>query len=120
MTVTNQNASIYRGDTALLSIELTAADGQPFVLDPSDTVKYRVARNWYAAEEEALISKDLADGITFTDNVAAIEITSTDSNLFPGLYYHELKVETTDPDRSTAMVGTFIVRKALRMVPAAP
>jgi hypothetical protein len=116
MTVTNQNAVIYRGNTAILQVTLTDSDGDPYAPGGGAVVRYRISRNWYDMEEAALVVKGLGTGITILAGVATIDITAEETELEPGLYYHELKI-TDGPDVSTSMVGTVIVKKSLTMVP---
>jgi hypothetical protein len=114
MTTTNQNASIRRGDTASLDVTLTDSAGEPYTPGVGAELKYRIARNWHTPENEALVLKALGQGISVANSIATIEISETDSDLDPGIYYHELKI-IHSPDVSTAMTGTVIIRKALRM-----
>jgi hypothetical protein len=115
MTTTNQNAFIRRGDTASIDVTLTDAAGEPYDVNGiGGELKYRIARNWHTPENEALVLKSLGNGITAAGNIATVEISEADSDLDPGVYYHELKIIKT-PDVSTAMTGTVIIRKALKM-----
>lgn len=115
MTITNQNAMIYRGDTALLEVTLTTADGTPYNPGIGGELKYRLSRDWHTPEADALVSKSLGSGITVVDNVATISLDEDDTDLDPGIYHHELKIVLA-PDVTTAMVGTVVIKKAMNMV----
>lgn len=114
MTTTNQNAFIRRGDTASIDVALTDAYGAPYDPGIGGELKYRISRNWHTPENEALVLKSLSDGITVDGTTATIEITEEDSDLAPGVYYHELKI-IKSPDVSTTMTGNVIIKKALKM-----
>lgn len=115
MTISNQNASIYRGDTAMLAVTLTTEDGAPYSPGIGATLKYRISRDWHTPEAEALVSKTVGSGITVNGSIATINLLETDTDLEPGVYHHELKVILA-PDVSTAMTGTVLIRKAMNMV----
>jgi hypothetical protein len=117
MTITNQNVKIYRGNSATLNVTLETAEGGAYVPAPGDEVKYRLSRNATSPEAEALVSKDLVSGITILASVATIELSSDNTDLEPGIYYHELKIIDPPSDVSTAMVGTVIIKPALNMDP---
>jgi hypothetical protein len=121
MTIPNQNAIVYRANTAQLLITLTMADGTPYNPAIDAEIKYRIARNWHTPEADALVSKSNAvgEGITVAGQIATIELSATDTDLEPGLYHHELKIIKA-PDISTSMTGTVVVRKAMKMVTPAP
>lgn len=114
MTITNQDVDLFRGDSALLEISLTDANGDPFVLTAGGTIKYRVANTAHASEDEVLIRKELGAGIDLFDGVAEITLLSEDCDLTPQSYYHELKIYDQG-DVATAMTGNFLVRQSLRM-----
>jgi hypothetical protein len=114
MTITNQNVDVFRGDTALLEISLTDANGDPFALTAGGTIKYRVANSAHASEDEALIRKELGSGIDLISGVAEVSLLTDDTDLDPQSYYHELKIYDQG-DVATAMTGNFQVRQALSM-----
>lgn len=114
MTITNQDVDVYRGDSALLEIQLTDANGDPFALTAGGTLKYRVAPTAHASEDETLIRKELGAGIDLLDGVAEVTLLSEDTDIIPQDYYHELKIYDLG-DVATSMTGNFKVRWALRM-----
>jgi hypothetical protein len=115
MTQVNQNAKVYRGDSALFQVTLTTEDGGDYVYAPGDELNYRIARNAHSPENESLVMKSLGNGLTILDSVASIDLTTEDTDLEPGLYYHELKIIDPPTERSTAMTGTVIIKPSLRM-----
>jgi hypothetical protein len=117
MTIQNQNVKIYRGDSAQLKVTLSTAAGDPYTPAPGDEVKYRISRNSDSPLAEFFVSKELNAGITILASIATIDLTITDTDLEPGLYYHELKIVDPPSERATAMIGTVIIKPALDMVP---
>lgn len=120
MTITNQNVKIYRRDSARLTVTLTTAEDVPYEPAPGDEVCYRLARNATTPEADALVSKSLVSGITILAGVATIDLSEDDTDLEPGLYYHELKIIDPPSDRSTAMIGTVVIKPSLNMDTPAP
>jgi hypothetical protein len=116
VTVSNQDTTISRGDSALLNISLTDANGAPFSLTPGGSIKYRMANNPHSGDDETHIRKDLTTGITLVGGVASVPILPEETNLPPNIYYHELKVfDVNGVDISTAMTGAFIIKQSLQL-----
>lgn len=113
MTITNQDVDIYCGDSALLEVSLTDANGDPFALSAGGTIKYRVANSAHAEVGEFLIEKELGAGIDLQDGVASITLLTEDTDITPQDYYHEIKV-FDQGDVATAMTGNFKIRQSLR------
>jgi hypothetical protein len=120
MTITNQNVKIYRGNNAQLKVTLTTAEGDEYAPSPGDEVKYRLTRNAHSPEEESFISKELDAGITIAGGIATIELSPTETDLDPGIYYHELKIVDPPLEKSTGMVGTVVIKPSLRMEAVTP
>ena len=115
MTITNQNIKLYRGDTAQVAVTLTQADGSPFDPSINAVLKWRLTDNAHSSEDEAHVRKELGEGITLAaGGVINILLTAADTDLDPGLYYHELKI-FDEGDVATAMTGFLVVRHALQL-----
>ncbi len=114
MTVTNQNFKVYRGDTWILHVDLTEADGSPYDPTLEAVIRWRLATSPHATEAEALVRKSLGDGIAVVEGGVDIILESGDTDQKPGLYYHELKV-WDEGDVATAMTGNMVVRRAVPM-----
>lgn len=112
MTVANQTVRLYRANSAAVAVTVTQADGTPYA--GAGVFRWRVALSPYALESEALVRKMSGDGIAFADGVATITLTSADTDLYPGLYYHELRV-WDGSDVATVMTGAFVVKRSLQM-----
>jgi hypothetical protein len=114
MTVTNQDASIYRGDSAKIFVAVTAADGTPLDQTVDATYQYRMSPTSHTPDVDCLIKKELGAGLSLATGGVNVALSSIDTDQPPGIYYHELKVYNAG-DVSTAMVGAFIIRKALQL-----
>jgi hypothetical protein len=114
MTITSQNVTIYAGDSQTVAVTLTDANGDPFALSANGVIKYRVAETSHDSDDPEIL-KELNAGIAMDGNVAEVTLTSDDTNLPPGIYYHEMKVYDQG-DVSTAMTGAVVVRNALSMM----
>lgn len=114
MTIRNQNVKVYRSNSALLSVAVTHADGTPY--DPSlgAQFRYRMALTSHADDSEAYVQKSLGKGIATITGGVNITLNPEDTDFDPGIYYHELQV-TDGSDKSTAMVGAFVIKKSVRM-----
>lgn len=114
-----QNFTLYRGDSKTLIIQCRDATGAVFDLTDS-TIKWWLARNPYSVGEDVLIAKSSAanDGIIIrvpaTSGVIEVALNERDTDLEPGLFYHELKTFLNDAI-ATSMRGTVYVRDTLNM-----
>ena len=118
MTIRNQDVKVNRGDSVVLFIALTQADGTPFDPTLNAVIKWRMVDTSHDLDEDAWIRKDLGSGITVVNTPVKgvnVDLSEDDTNLVPGIYYHELKVWDVN-DVTTATTGAFIVRKAVVMV----
>lgn len=114
MTQRNQNVRVYRGNSVSLTVGITQADGTAY--DPSleAQFRYRMAKTSHASDAETLIRKSLGDGIENVEGGVRITVDAAETNLEPGIYYHELRVGDVG-DVFTVMVGAFIIKQALQM-----
>jgi hypothetical protein len=116
MTATNQDFRVYAGDSAVLDVTLSTADGTPLQLDDTVHLKWLMTR-YPQDESKAVIVKTLGDGIEKVDAGVAISLVNNDTAGLPfGAYRHELKI-WNGPDTNTAMVGTAVIMKCVRMGP---
>lgn len=116
MTAVNQLCTVYRGNSATLSIDVTQADGTPLDLTLGAILKYRMATTSHALEENCLIKKELGNGLSVVPGGVSVTLSTLDTDFEPGIYYHTLKVFNAG-DVSTAMVGAFVIRKTSRWGP---
>lgn len=84
--VVNNNISIIRGDSATITLSVTDANGDPYVILPTDTVTMMVRQN---PNSDAVISK------TFTD--ATLTIAPADTSALPcGTYVYDVQLVHED------------------------
>ena len=84
--VVNNNISIIRGDSATITLSVTDAQGEPYVILPTDTVTMMVRQT---PNSEAVISK------TFTD--ATLNIAPADTSSLPcGNYVYDVQLVHED------------------------
>jgi hypothetical protein len=115
VTVRNQNVKVYRANSASLSVAVTQADGTEYDPTLGVQLRYRVALTSHADDSDAMVQKSLGAGIV-SNGTGGVTITLNpgDTDFDPGVYYHELQV-IDGTDKSTAMTGAFVVKKAVRM-----
>ncbi len=114
MTVRNQNVKIYRANSAVLSVAVTQADGTAYDPTLGAQFRYRMALTSHADDSEALVQKSVGAGIASITGGVAITLNPEDTDFDPGVYYHELQV-IDGVDKSTAMTGAFVIKRAVRM-----
>ena len=115
MTARNQNFKVYRGNSAVLSVMLTMADGSAYdPTIPNITMRWRLSRTSHSPESEALSRKSDSDGISIIAGGVEIVLNSEDTDFIPGVYYHELKIWDGE-DVDTAMTGFAIISGSIPM-----
>lgn len=111
MAVTNQNASLYAGDNAILNYAITDESGNPLDLSGS-TLTYTIsARDGFPA----LVTKTTGSGIVVTDAVGgllAVSLSSSDTTALQGMLWQQLVMTDSVGEISTLSTGviTFNVR----------
>jgi hypothetical protein len=118
MTMRNQNAKIYRANSAVLTIAVTMADGTPYDPSLNAILRWRMSKTANSAEANALARKSFGNGISFAtdgkDGIVNVELDPADTDFPSGIYYHELKVEDVG-DVNTSMTGFIIIRPSVSM-----
>jgi hypothetical protein len=115
---TNQNFTMYRGESQIIFIEVDTSSGGSF--DPAgSTFQWWVARSPYsiANDDGVLIKKSTTVGnIDLVTKGVNVTIDAADTvNMQPNIYYHELKILLPGGGVSVATVGNMILRPALDM-----
>lgn len=114
MTAVNQNFKCYAGNSHVIHVALTQADGSPFDPTIGATLRWRMTQfPW--DDTKSVVQKEWGNGIaSASDGGINITMSSTDMDLKPGLYYHELKVWDGD-DVNTALVGYIVIKPSAQM-----
>jgi hypothetical protein len=107
----NQNFDMYIGESKVVFIALTNADGTPF--NPAGaTMEWWLSRTVHS---EKTIRKTLSSGLAVSPGGVNIILESEDTyDLKPEIWYHELKI-TMPSGLSVATVGAVHLRPALDM-----
>lgn len=97
--IKNNKISMTRGDTLKCKINVTGADGQPYIPSPEDKILFAVKRN--ANETECLFKVDI---IPTEDGTCILHIKPEDTkNLEFGTYKYDVSITLSNGD-----VHTFI------------
>ncbi len=112
--LSGQNFRMYRGNSQLINVALSHEDGTPYDPGLGAQIKWRLTKNAHSSDEDSLISKSLGNGINQISGGVAIVIDAQDSDIAPGIYYHEMKVWDSG-DVATAFIGHALVRSTVRM-----
>ena len=111
MSKRNQDFDLYAGESKVVFIAITNADGTPF--DPAGS-----AMEWWLAKtstSDKIVAKTLGSGLAISPGGVNIILDSEDTyDLRPELYHHELQV-TKDVRVSVVTVGTVHLRPSLDM-----
>ena len=98
-----QNITLTRGDTALLTIGLEYKNGQPYTPREGDRLRFALGKNW--GKDTILIKEIPLD-------TGLLEIEPADTKDLPFKVY-KYDVEFTDADGhvDTLLIGEFVVDK---------
>lgn len=92
--ITGNNIEITRGDTAMIALNLTGADGNEYILKAGDIALFTVKRN--TREAKCLIQKK------FNDGQIKIEPSDTE-NLSYGDYFYDVQLQLAAGDIFTVI-----------------
>lgn len=96
----NNNIYLTRGDTGIFTVNLFDCDGNPYVPDPGDTIRFAMAKK-FGASSDVLVNKQ------FPADTLTLEIQPQDTkNLAFGDYVYD--IELTD---ASGHVSTVIIAK---------
>lgn len=105
MTRTNQDFTMWSGDSKVLEVTVTDADG--------DAVNLTGASIDYVMQDDADISKSVGDGISITSPATGglfeITLDPSDTTALAGDYHHECEVTDSSDNVSTVFVGTVTI-----------
>ncbi len=113
MTATEQNVTMYRGDTAIITVTVTDSDNE----DVAKNLIGCTARYIATSRGVAAITKTSVDdgGIVLTTPASGILTITLDpedtADLEPGLYEHEVEITDGDGNVSTVTVGTLSIKQ---------
>lgn len=105
MSVDKQNATIYAGDDAVLSIAIVDENGKPLSVSGASFAWILAA----SAGATATLSKTLSSGIVVTHALSgyvSVNISHTDTTGLLGPMWHQLVMTDGSGDVSTVTTGT--------------
>lgn len=117
------NLNAHRGDDEEYAITVTGTDGGPFDLT-NCAVQFTAKRRLRDPDEDAVIIKDLDDGIEVTNasgGLATLRLASADTVGLPAQrtsLYYDIQVTDEDGLISTPIEGRLIVRPDVTVGPA--
>lgn len=94
LTCVNNNISITRGDSAVFSLSIKKADGEPYEIVEGDTVIFTVKKSTF--------DKDIITQKTVVNGVITINPDDTKS-LEYGTYYYDVELTQSDGFVSTVI-----------------
>jgi hypothetical protein len=118
MSKTNQNFSLFRGESRSIFVELDAVEGEPFNPPENTMIEWWVGRSAATLGDDkgVVIKKSLGSGITLIGGGVSIMLAAEDSaDLPPGFYAHQMVVVLPNGGVSVAMTGTFVLRGSMDM-----
>lgn len=100
--------TIIRGDDINYPISFKDADG--VAIDITDyTIFFTVKQNTEDSDDDALISVDITSHTDPTNGISALELTSAETDINPGLYTYDFQLKDADDKLSSSRSGCFEV-----------
>lgn len=102
MTQTNQNFSMYQGETKNLVVPITDENGNNLSLTGS-TITWALRQRMTSTSN--LITKSTPSQITINSNTLTVHLLPTDTASIKGAFYHECKMTDTSGNVSELFTG---------------
>jgi hypothetical protein len=102
MAETNQNFSMYQGETKNLVVNVTKEDGTALDLTGS-TVTWALRQRMSSMSN--LITKSTPNQITISSNTLTVHLIPSDTTSLKGSFYHECKMTDTSGNVSELFTG---------------
>ena len=118
MTMSNQDLTMYSGDTRIIGFTITdAVSGDPVNLTGASAIKWRCSKKLSGGfSPTPTLSKALATGVTVTGALVGeleVLLSPADTASLSGRFYHELEVTDGGGNISTVATGTLTILKDL-------
>lgn len=98
-TDSNNNIYLTRGDTGIFTVALTDGDGQPYIPEAGDTIRFAMAKKFGAGADVLLNKPFPADTLT-------LEIEPEDTKSLPfGEYVYDIELTDGDGHVSTVIIA---------------
>jgi hypothetical protein len=103
------DAELYAGDTKILTIAITDANGNAVDVSTATAIVYGV---YGRISSTAIISKTLAGGITVVTSTVTVTLDPEDTaDIAPGAYIHECEVTQASGAVYTVLQGKLTIIK---------
>jgi len=112
MTCCNrQNICMKQGDDLSVIVSVVDGSGLPIDITDAESIKWSAARS---VNSVAILEKSIGDGITVNSPTTFIfDITSAESELMSGNYYHEVEIINNTGLVYTPLFGQLVIQKTL-------
>lgn len=107
MTMTNQNFSMYSGNTKNILVSVTSDGGASVTLDGS-SVKWTLKE--HDVSEAFLLQKTNGSGVSFVGGQIKIALSPADTSALEGTYYHECELTDAIGNVSTIFEGYITIK----------
>ena len=108
----NETICIFRRDDKDLEFSVDDGKGNPVDISEVQSIEWKMARNVNAVP---VISKSWPDDIVIdgTGTKFTVPLSSADTDVDPGSYYHEAQIVSGDGDTYTVQYGSIRIRQDL-------
>jgi hypothetical protein len=117
MATSDQNVTMYSGDSRVLAFTITEANGTTPINLTGAVVAWACARKLSGGfSTTPTLSKEIGAGITIIAAIAGtleVALAPADTASLVGRYYHELQVTDAAGNVSTVATGTLTITKDL-------
>lgn len=104
-TVKKTAITLTRGDTFKAQIEITDKDGNPYEIQPGDSVRFAMKKRYTDPDTEVLINKTIP-----TDTLVLTLVPEDTKHLDFGSYVYDIQLTTAGGD-----IDTFITKATLTL-----
>lgn len=108
MTKTNQDFTIYAGNTAEISASISGSDAGAYDVS-SASIEWTMQEYPKSA---SLVRKTTDSGITVSTSIVTITIDASDMQNYAGTYHHEARATDASDRVSTLFTGNVIIYKS--------
>lgn len=106
MTATNQNFSMYSGNSKKIIITVTSPDGT--------ALNGSISAKWFLKEHDVsegiIIQKTLGSGMALVNGKLEVTLTQADTDNLDGTYHQECELTDQFGNISTILVGTVTIK----------
>jgi hypothetical protein len=86
--------SVIRGDTTNIKLTITDQDATAINLNGA-VVFFTVKSDPFAADDDALIAKEITSHTTAASGITTVALSATDTTIAAGVYYYDVQVRNS-------------------------